>query len=108
MILLAVCALTVLIETLFFLALGRRGKGFLLLCAAVNTATNLTLNLLLMQISRAGLCPLLWIYPLEAAVVLAEFLILSAYEKGGVRLLCQVFLANAISYGVGVLLLGHV
>ena len=106
--LLVPCVLTVLLELLFFLAKGNRDRGFLLLCVAVNVATNLSLNLLLTLLSQENLRLSLLVYPLEVAVVAAEFFLLSAYEKGGVRLLALVFLANALSYTVGLFLFGHV
>ena len=105
--LLIACGLTVAVETVFFYAVGRRKPLFLLLCAAANAATNLALNLLLLHLAAVGADLALLIYPLEAAVVLLEFFIFSAYEKGGEKLLFQAFLANALSYGIGVGLFGH-
>lgn len=59
--------LTVAVETVFLAIAYRRDAAFLVLCAALNVATNLALNLLLTCLPRDGLHWL--VYPLELAVV---------------------------------------
>lgn len=102
------CGLTAAAESLFFLALGYRSRTFLLLCAAVNAATNLSLYLALKLLHAHGGNASFWVYPLEAAVVLAEYGVYALFEGGSRRLLCLTLLANCLSYGAGILLFGHV
>lgn len=106
----AACALTVAVETLFFVLLHWRDRDFLFLCVCANAATNLALNLLLMLLARLGLREMLpWlIYPLELLVVAAEYAVYTVVRGRGVKLFALVFAANAISYCIGLLLFGHV
>lgn len=104
------CALTVAVETLFFVLLRWRDRDFLFLCVCANVATNLTLNLLLMLLARLGLREMLhWlIYPLEGLVVAAEYGVYTIVRERGIRLLALTFAANAVSYCIGLLLFGHI
>ncbi len=102
------CALTVLVETGFFLASGYREKDFLLLCVCANTITNLCLNMLLSWLYILGVRPVLAIYPLETAAVIAEYMIYAALLGRSRKLFGMVLLANMLSYGLGLLLYGHV
>jgi hypothetical protein len=108
MIPLLACGLTVAAETLLFLALGYRARAFLLLCAAVNAATNLSLYLALRLLHAHGGNISFWVYPLEAAAILAEYGVYALFEGGSRRLLFLTLLANCLSYGLGILLFGHV
>ncbi len=94
--------LTALIETVFFFAAGLRDRVFLLLCAAVNLMTNLTLNLIL-NLTGWGTTGVLF---LEAAVVGSEYLCYSAAEGRGRRLFLLTFAANLVSFFTGVLIYG--
>lgn len=71
--------LTVAVETVFFAVTYRRDAAFLVLCAALNIATNLALNLLLSCLPQGELYWL--IYPLELAVVAIEYAVY-AYACG--------------------------
>lgn len=102
------CGLTVLIEGLFFILLGYREKWFVLLCVCANVLTNLTLNLLVWLLYYLGVKLTVVVYPLEALVVVSEYLIYRAYEGASKKLFLMVFAANALSYLTGVLLFGHV
>lgn len=102
------CGLTVLIEGLFFILMGYREKGFVLLCVCANVLTNLTLNLLVWLLYYLGVKLTVVVYPLEALVVVSEYLIYRAYEGASKKLFLLVFTANALSYLTGVLLFGHV
>ncbi len=107
------CGLTVIIETPFVLLTLKRSRDFAIVAVCANVLTNLTLNLVYSLLYIYVLRPP-WtgiiIYPLEACVVAAEFLIYRAYLKDVPKL--KIFLltlaANAVSYGVGVMVFGHV
>ena len=96
------CLLTVLIETPFLALLGYRKKEDLILIAAVNVATNLTLNLLLGLVfaGRSGV----WVYVLEAVVVATEYAFYSRAWGRSRRLFLQTLAANVLSYSIGLLL----
>lgn len=96
------CALTVLIETLLFALLGKRRGTFLILSAAVNVATNLTLNLVIRILGITFPEVLL----LEGAIVFIEYIVLALYEGWTLRLLTLTFAANLASYLTGVLIYG--
>lgn len=96
------CLLTVLLETGFFAAAGLRRADYLFLCAAVNTATNLTLNLL---IGRWGFHPALAML-LELGVLMAEYAAYALALGRSKRLFLLTLAANVISYTVGGLLFG--
>ncbi|MBR0373946.1 MAG: hypothetical protein IJH91_05425 [Mogibacterium sp.] len=102
MILYVGCALTVALETLFFLIAGYgRRRYFMLLCVAVNVATNLALNLTLMVYRTVP-----FILALEVVVVLVEYAVYAAAEGRSRRLLLLTLGANLTSFLTGVLLFG--
>lgn len=105
--LLAACLLTVSAEGLFLALTLRRDIAFLALCAAVNVATNLALNLSLAYLAGAYTLTYL-IYPIEALVVLIEYAAYAAAIGRSQRLFTLTLAANAISYTLGVMLIGHV
>ena len=96
------CLLTVLLETGFFYLLGYREKDDLTIVACANVVTNLTLNLTIALFLSGG--PGLWLALLEGLVVLAEYLIYARAFGASGKLFLQTLAANALSYGVGVLL----
>lgn len=102
------CVLTVAVETAFFLLLGYRDRAFAALCICANVATNLSLNLLLGILAGAGLRLGFVVYPLEILVVVAEFAVYSALRGRSWKLLALTLAANALSYGAGLLIYGHV
>ena len=96
------CALTVLIETTIFISLGYgKDRLFILLCIAVNVATNLTINLVLNAFYGVPL-----ILTGELAVVLMEYVIYAMAVGNSVKLLLHTALANIVSFGIGILLFG--
>lgn len=102
------CLLTVGIETAFFFLLGYRDRLFVTVCVCANAVTNLSLNLLLLGFARLGL-ELHWlVYGLEALAVAVEFWIYSALRGRSWKLFGLVLAANALSYGAGLLIFGHV
>ena len=103
--LLLACALTVAIETLFFLLIGWRDRRFLLLCVSANALTNLCLNLLILLLARFGLWRGWLALPLELAVVASEYAIYTAVRPRGRKLLLLTLAANALSYSVGLLVM---
>ena len=84
----------------------RRDAAFLGLCAAVNVASNLTLNLLLALLPCAALTWL--VYPLELAVVAAEYSVYALACGRSRRLFLLTLAANVLSYSLGLLIFGHV
>lgn len=103
--LLLACALTVAIETLFFLLIGWRDRRFLLLCVSANALTNLCLNLLILLMARAGIWTAWFALPLELAVVAAEYAIYTIVRTRGWKLLLLTAAANALSYSIGLLVM---
>ena len=98
--------LTVVVETVFLAITYRRDAAFLVLCAALNIATNLALNLLLSCLPQGELHWL--IYPLELAVVAVEYAVY-AYACGrSKKLFLLTLAANVLSYCLGLALFGHV
>ena len=96
------CALTVAVELLVFTAAGYgRRQYFLLLSAAVNVATNLSLNLLLPLHRSAAVLAVL-----EGLVVVIEYAVYAAAVGRSRRLLLLTLGANALSWGAGTLLFG--
>ncbi len=102
MILFLACFLTVLIETVFFAILGYRGREDLVIVVCANVITNLTLNLLIALVFPQGAG--LWLILLEAAVVAAEYAIYTRAFGRSAKLFLQTLAANALSYGIGLLL----
>lgn len=96
----AACGLTLLIELLFFACTPyRRERYFMLLCGAVNVASNLNLNLLLPA------HPAWWMILLgEGLVVTAEYMIYALACGRSGRLLLYTFLANLLSFSIGLVI----
>ena len=97
------CLLTVLIETVLFYLFGYRTKDDITIVACANAVTNLSLNLIL---AICGARSTYWniVVPLELAVVLAEFLIYARAFGPSRLLFWRVLAANALSFGIGLLL----
>ena len=98
--------LTVAVETVFLAVTYRRDSAFLVLCAALNIATNLALNLLLSCLPQGELYWL--IYPLELAVVAIEYAVYTYACGGSKKLFLLTLAANVLSYCIGLALFGHV
>ena len=98
--------LTVVVETVFLAVTYRRDAAFLVLCAALNIATNLALNLLLSCLPQGELYWL--IYPLELAVVAIEYAVYTYACGGSKKLFLLTLAANVLSYCLGLALFGHV
>ena len=96
------CLLTVLIETPFLAVCGYRKRCDLAVIVCTNVVTNLLLNLIIQLLFRGS--PGVWIYLMELAVVLAEFLIYAAAFEKTWKMLGLTFAANCISYGIGLLI----
>ena len=98
---LTACGLTVLIETGFFFLLGWRDRDRITVVICANVVTNLLLNLTLDRlIPRSVLSIALG----EGLVVIAEYAIYARLNGRSRRLALQTFLANVLSFGLGVLL----
>ena len=96
------CLLTVVIETGFFALQGYRGKDDLIIVACANAATNLSLNLLIALVFPQGAG--LWLFLLEAAVVVTEYLIYARAFGASRRLFLLTLAANVLSFAAGLLL----
>ena len=88
---------TVILETAFFALVGYRKRDFLLLCAAVNTATTLALNMVSYAAYYAPAVELLGV--LVAAAL--EYLVYALAIGRSKKLLLLTLAANAISFLVG-------
>lgn len=96
------CLLTVLIETPFLAICGYRKRYDLAVIICSNVITNLLLNLLIALVFRGY--PGGWIYPMEGAVVAAEFMIYSEAFGRSLKLFFLTLAANCLSYGIGLLI----
>jgi hypothetical protein len=97
------CLLTVLIETPFLAVCGYRSKGAIAITVCTNVITNLVMNVLLTL-----LCPQWTIGVLvlaEALVVVTEYLIYSVPFGRGQKLFLLTLAANALSCGLGLILM---
>lgn len=104
------CGLTMLIETGFFILVGKRmQRDFILLCLCANALTNLSLNLLVWLLFYTVTTELsAVIYLFEVCVIIAEFLIYGAYEGRSRKLFLLTVASNAVSYITGLLIFGHI
>ena len=96
------CLLTVLIETPFLALCGYRKRDDLIIIVCANVITNLLLNLAIALVFLGH--PGGWIYPLEGAVVAAEFMVYSSAFGRSWKLFLLTLAANCISYGIGFLI----
>jgi hypothetical protein len=101
--LLLAAALTIFIETAFFFAVGYRSKFFVFACALINFVTNVSLNCALFLIPAS--CGRVLLYPFEIAVVLIEWGVLRLFTQKRRGLLALVFLANLLSFSLGLLII---
>ena len=95
------CVLTVLIETPFLSFWGYRRPRELALIVCTNVFTNLLLSLCLFTVLPRS--PL-WILAAEAAIVWGEAAIYARALGSSGRLYLLTFLANCLSFGIGLLL----
>ena len=95
------CGLTMAIETAYFYLAGFRDGHFLVVCLAVNAATNLTMNLVL---GYTGIS--LWIVLIaEILVTGTEYAVYSLITKTpGRKLLFHTVIANVLSFCTGIVL----
>lgn len=100
------CALTIALELLFFAFTPYwRRRYFPLFCAAVNAATNLSLNLILSMIPDVPGRPAV-VLALEVPAVVVEYVVYAAAYGRSRTLLLLTFCANLLSFLTGVLLFG--
>lgn len=93
--------ITVIVEGLFFLAIGNRDKWFMLLVVLVNVATNLSLTLL-----RSFGCIFVSFWALaiaEVFIFVIEGVVYFLYRKQKIMFIWSLA-ANALSFGTGLLL----
>jgi len=105
-------ALTIVVETLFFLLVGPRKRDFLIVCMLINGITNLALNILLcgsvlfFGVGLTGYMILTWV--LECCVVPVEYLVYChlLYDKPilHIPLLIKTIFANFLTCGIGILM----
>lgn len=96
------CVLTVLIEGAFFTILGYRDRYALTVIVCANIVTNLLLNLTIYFAFSGQPGP--WIYPMEAVVVAAEYVVYAIAFGRGWKLFFLTLAANCLSYGIGMAL----
>lgn len=101
MMLFVACLLTVLIETPLCWLLGWRNRNEVTIVVCVNVVSNLLLNLTLYLAFPNGAGN--WIYLLEALVVAGEYAVYALASRPGWKLFGMTFLANLVSYGLGLL-----
>ena len=96
------CGLTMAIETAYFYLAGFRDRYFLIVCLAVNAATNLTMNLVL---SCTGIS--LWsVLIAEILVTGTEYAVYSLITTTSRKiLLLHTVAANLLSFSAGIILL---
>jgi len=95
------CGLTMAIETAYFWLAGFRKREFLIVCLAINAATNLTMNLILKDTGVQ-----VWIVILsEIIVVTVEYAVYCFVAKPTKELLLHTMIANVLSFSVGGLIL---
>ena len=100
--------LTLIIEIPVLLLFGFRKKDIITVGIFINIATNFSINLLMYRIKYVIASPNYgsWIFPLEVAVVLVEFIAMSFFTDKKIKLFFVVALANILSYLSGILLFG--
>lgn len=92
--------LTLILELVYALAVGIRGRDIVLICM-INIITN-PIAVLTVLVLRPSLR---WIeLPLEAVVVLVEWLILRTFSRRITKPFLTALGLNLFSYGVGILL----
>ena len=95
------CGLTMAIETAYFFLIGYRERSFLIVCLAVNAATNLSMNLILKQTGvQIGT-----VIIAEIIVVAVEFAAYCLVSKPPKALLLHTSIANVLSLLIGGILL---
>lgn len=102
MILFLYCLVTIAIELPFLALFGYRSGRELLIIACANAVTNLSMNLILVFAGNS--LPLIAV--LELAAVAAEYLIYAAVFGRSKRLFLLTLAANALSFGLGLLIFG--
>lgn len=96
------CALTAAVETALFALFGYRRGWQLLVVACANVASNLLLNLTAALAFPGGVGA--WVWLLEGAVLAAEYAVYTVAFRPGWRLFALTAGANALTYGLGLLL----
>ena len=97
------CLLTVLIEAPFLALCGYRSKSAIVIIVCTNVITNLVMN-----VSLAMLCPQWTMGVLgiaETLVIVAEYAIYTVPFGEGWRLFLLTLAANALSCGIGTILM---
>jgi hypothetical protein len=89
--------LTVVLETLFFLAFGFRSKRFVLSCIVINLVTNYSLNYFLLYLPFPG-----GAYVGEVLVVIIEALFYLSFNKDRKEVIPLTVAANILSFLAGV------
>ena len=98
-------ALTLALETVFYLLFGKRNKKDLLLVALVNILTNPAVVLIYwLAVLRAGWNSVIVTIPLEALAILTEGYYYKKYSADFKRPYLFSLAANVFSYGTGVLI----
>ena len=107
--LISAAVLTIAIETVILIAVGYHTRVFIIVCALINLATNLSLNLGLSLAGRRWYFCVL--YPAEVLIVVIEWAVLrlvidedSVFSHASMKLMAWVFVANLTTLCLGLLL----
>jgi len=100
--------LTLVIEIPILFVLGFRKKDIVIIGILINIVTNYAINVVMYQLKYVVTPEYYgyWIFPLEATVVIIEFLAMSFFTDKKVKMFFTILLANIVSYFAGVLIFG--
>jgi len=100
--------LTLIIEIPILLIFNFRKKDIITIGILINVVTNFTINVIMYHL-KYTVCPEYygyWILPLEAAVIIIEFIAMSFFTDKKLKLFYVIVFANIVSYFSGVIIFG--
>lgn len=102
--------LTLIFEGLVFMFCKFKRKDFWIMFFLINILTNLSVNLILFSLSIFLPYTVLVIilYILEISVIFIEYFFYTKEEGKSIKLFLCTFLANLLSYSLGLLIFGHI
>lgn len=102
--------LTLAAESIVFFLFGYKNKNFWIPFLLANIFTNLLINILVFlgNLVLPYIYLVILLYILEVFTVLFEYWIYSKKEGRSMKLFLCTFLANIVSYSVGLLIFGHI
>ncbi|OQB52368.1 MAG: hypothetical protein BWX97_01394 [Firmicutes bacterium ADurb.Bin146] len=102
--------LTLIFEGLVFLLFRFKNRDFWILFLLINILTNLSINLILLVSSlfMTYTVQVIFLYILEISAVFIEYIFYAKKEGKSIKLFLCTFLANMLSYSLGLLIFGHI